>query len=58
MEIVAESIVRRVADIEGSSSAAAKAVRDFERRQANGEAVGFYHEPKTWIVGPRIEGKP
>ena len=52
MELVTEEIVRRVAKIMGPSSAAAKAIRDFEDRQEAGENVAFYHEPRTWIVGP------
>ncbi len=52
MEPVTENIVRRVAEIMGPSSAAAKAIRDFELRQQAGEDVAFYHEPRTWIVGP------
>ena len=52
MEPIKEAVVRRVAEIMGPSSAAARAVRDFEDRQANGENVGFYHESRTWIVGP------
>ena len=52
MEPVTEEIVRMAAEIMGPSSAAAKAICDFETRQLLGESVAFYHELQTWIVGP------
>ena len=54
MEQVDESIVQMTARIMGPSSAAAKAIDDFETRTAAGENVAFHHAPRTWIVGPVI----
>ena len=49
---VNERIVRRIAGIMGQSSAAAQAIRDFERRRNAGEMVAFYRQGRAWVVGP------
>lgn len=46
--------VRRLAHIMGGSSAAAKAVQEYERRSAAGEHVRFFQDvrSKAIVVGP------
>lgn len=48
------ALASRVARILGSSSAAASALADFERRVAAGEDASIWCLRGTWIVGPRI----
>lgn len=50
-----EELARKSAHILGSSSAAARALEELDRRRAAGEAVEIFNYRKSWIVGPPLE---
>ena len=49
---VSEDEARRIADIIGPFSAAARALKDVARRRAEGEDVMIYRSLSLWLVGP------
>ena len=49
---VSEEVLKRLAYIVGPSSAADLALQDAKARRERGEAVAFYTNGKTLLVGP------
>lgn len=47
-----ELVARRAAHILGEFSAAALAIKELERRRANGEDVFIFSHRQYWLVGP------
>lgn len=53
---ITEEFVRRVADLIGDSSAAASAIRDYEKRKVEvPHPLGFYlSDDNAFVVGPAV----
>jgi len=50
-----EELARKVASVMGEASAAARAIKELERRRAAGEEVVIYIDKRAWLVGPPNE---
>lgn len=52
LRVVGRDALERVAAVCGGETGAARALRDYDRRQDEGEAVVILYAPGVWLVGP------